>query len=250
MKSGMKSRIKRRLLLAALGIAWKLYISRQRAIQHTTSELGPLPKGLARVSARRDDQSMRRFIGYFVLPVWLAAGFLDYLMHRKTKIETTSGLSESLMHTLMMVEAGPAVFGALFLEINAGVIAMIVAASVVHEATAIWDVVYTSSRRTILPAESHIHSFLEMAPFCVASAAISMHWNQARALVGSGPEEPDYALRLRLPRIPAQYMLAILSAFVLVGGLPHAEELRRCLQAQRQRLVGRDSPECAQELFG
>ena len=144
---------------------------------------------------------MRRFIGYFVLPVWLAGGFLDYVWHRRTRIETTTGLSESLMHTLMMVEAGPAVFGALFLEVNAGVIAMIVSAAVVHEATAIWDVFYTSPRRTILPAEQHIHSFLEMVPFCVASAAVCIHWNQARALVGRGPEQPDFEIRLRRPAI-------------------------------------------------
>jgi hypothetical protein len=30
---------------------------------------------------------------YFVLPVWLAAGFADYLCHRATCIETTSGIA-------------------------------------------------------------------------------------------------------------------------------------------------------------
>lgn len=192
---------------------------------------------------------MRRFIGFFVLPVWLGAAFLDYVWHRRTRIETTSGLSESLMHTLMMVEGGPAVFGALFLEVNAGVIAMILTASVLHEATAIWDVVYTSSRRTILPAEQHIHSFLEMVPFCVASAAVAMHWNQARALFGYGPEQADFSLRLRKPMIHWSYMAAILGAFVLLGGLPHFEELQRCLVAQSKGLAGRDTPDCARELF-
>src|ERR1700693_4291611 len=105
----MKS-MKRRLLIALLRLGWKLVVSRQRAVQYTTFGIGPIPKGLGRVQARRNDQTMRRFIGFFVLPVWLAAGFLDYIMHRRTKIETTTGLSESLMHTLMMLEAGPAVF--------------------------------------------------------------------------------------------------------------------------------------------
>ena len=108
--------------------------ARQRAAKHTTSQIAPAtmapimraPAGIAR---RPDDQAMRRFIGYFVLPVWLAGGFLDYVWHRRTKIETTTGVSESLMHTLMMVEAGPAVFWAVFLEVNAGVIAIIVGAA-------------------------------------------------------------------------------------------------------------------------
>jgi hypothetical protein len=232
--------MKRRLMFVLLGLALKGLLSRQRTAKHT------MTFSLAR---RRNDQPMRRFIGYFVLPVWLAGGFLDYIWHRKTKIETTTGLSESLMHTLMMVEAGPAVFGALFLEINAGVLTMILSASVLHEMTAIWDVVFTSPRRTILPAEQHIHSFLEMVPFCVASAAVCMHWDQARALFGRGPERADFALRLRQPRIPAEYMLAILSAFVLLGAIPHMEELQRCFRAHQQGLVGRDTPECAQELF-
>ena len=100
--------------------------ARQRAAKHTTSQIAPAtmapimraPAGIAR---RPDDQAMRRFIGYFVLPVWLAGGFLDYVWHRRTK--------KSLKHSPMMVEGGPAVFGAPFLEVNAGVIAMIVGAA-------------------------------------------------------------------------------------------------------------------------
>lgn len=244
------SDMKRRLLLLVLGLGWKLLVSRGRAAGRALAcQIAPTVKRPTVLIGRHNDQAMRRFIGYFVLPVWLAAGFLDYIWHRRTKIETTSGPSESMMHTLMMVEAGPAVFGALFLEINAGVLAMILAASVLHEMTAIWDVVFTSSRRAILPAEQHIHSFLEMVPFCVASAAVCMHWDQARALVGCGPARADFALRLRRPMIPRPYLLAILSAFVLLGGLPHLEELQRCLKAQQQGLVGRDTPECAGELF-
>jgi hypothetical protein len=244
--------MKRKLLIAFLRVGWKLIISRQRGVPYVppaNPEPMALMKPPAKVSYRHNDQPMRRFIGYFVLPVWLASGFLDYIWHRRTKIETTTGPSESLLHTLMMVEGAPAVLGALFLEVNAGVIAIILTASVLHELTAIWDVASTAPQRTILPAEQHIHSFLEMVPFCVASAAVAMHWDQARALFGCGPDQPDYGLRFRRPAIPWQYMLAIMSAFVLFGGLPHLEELRRCFRAQQLALVGRDTPECARELF-
>jgi len=235
--------MKKRLALIALGFAWKLFVARQRAFLHTAS----VPR--LTIARRPDDKAMRRFVGYFVLPVWLAGGFLDYIWHRRTKIETTTGLSESLMHTLLMAEAAPAVFGALFLEINAGVIAMILAAAAIHEATAVWDVVFTAPRRRILPAEQHIHSFLEMVPFCVASAAICMHWDQARALFKRGSARPDFALRLRHPRVHSQYLAAIMSAFALIGGVPHLDELRRCLASHRAGLVGIDTPECARELF-
>ena len=33
---------------------------------------------------------------YFILPLWLAAGFADWLCHRATHIETTTGAKESL----------------------------------------------------------------------------------------------------------------------------------------------------------
>jgi hypothetical protein len=35
-----------------------------------------------------------------ILPLWIVPGFLDYLMHRKSSIETTSGTHESLIHAL------------------------------------------------------------------------------------------------------------------------------------------------------
>jgi hypothetical protein len=66
--------------------------------------------------------AVRRLNTYFIVPVWIGAGFLDCIWHRRTRLETTNGIQESLMHSLMMAEAGPAVLAALFLEINAGVL--------------------------------------------------------------------------------------------------------------------------------
>jgi hypothetical protein len=42
---------------------------------------------------------------YFVLPVWLLAGFADWLCHRASHIETTTGPKESLIRLLMFAEA-------------------------------------------------------------------------------------------------------------------------------------------------
>ena len=38
---------------------------------------------------------------YFVLPVWLLAGFADWLCHRACQIDTTTRVKESLIHPLM-----------------------------------------------------------------------------------------------------------------------------------------------------
>ncbi|MDU5779269.1 MAG: hypothetical protein E6Z83_00520 [Pantoea sp.] len=59
---------------------------------------------------------------YFVLPVWLIAGFADWICHRATDIETTTGLKETYIHILMFLEMSIPLLSALFLDVNALVI--------------------------------------------------------------------------------------------------------------------------------
>ena len=77
---------------------------------------------------------------YFILPLWLAAGFADWLCHRASHIETTTGAKESLLHLLMFAEIGLPLLAAMFLEINGLIIAFMILMFLVHEATALWDV--------------------------------------------------------------------------------------------------------------
>ena len=63
----------------------------------------------------------RNILMYFILPLWLAAGFADYLCHRASGIEHT-GPKESVLHLLQFMEMAVPVLAALFLEINALVI--------------------------------------------------------------------------------------------------------------------------------
>ena len=50
------------------------------------------------------DEALRGILMYFILPLWLAAGFSDYLCHRAAQIEKTSGWKESLLHLLQFGE--------------------------------------------------------------------------------------------------------------------------------------------------
>ena len=192
---------------------------------------------------------MRRLTAYFVAPVWMAAAFLDYLWHRRTKIETTSGLNESLMHTLMMIEAGPAVLAPLFLEVNAGVLAARIGFSVLHELTVWWDLAFTTPRRLIPAGEQVIHTFLEAPPFLVSAAAIATHWRQFLALLGRGSEAPRFAIRMQKPPLAASSLLLLSGGLLLLGAVPHVDELRRCFVAQRAGRVGQDTPPALAELF-
>lgn len=187
------------------------------------------------------DQASRRVLLYFVVPLWLGAGFLDWIRHRRTRIESTAGTRESMIHALMMTEAGlPALMG-LFLEVNAGVLLAATLALIAHEATAVWDVAYAESRRRVTPTEQHIHSFLEVVPVMAVSFLTVLHWDQAGALVGAGDEPADFALRPKRSPLPRPYMAGVLAAIVAFGLLPYAEELWRCYRVDRS-LAARPVP--------
>ena len=196
----------------------------------------------------RPDQTQRYTL--FILPIWVLAGVADYLWHRRTRIETTSGTEESLTHALMITEMGPAVLSALFLEINAGVLALIVGSYLAHEASVAWDIYFTASRRPIPPGEQHTHSYLQGVPFCLASFIVFTHWDQFLSLFGKGSQPARFNVKFKQPALPLKYLIPLVIGSGLVAALPHAEEVWRCWKAQRAGLTGRDTPECTRELFG
>src|ERR1041384_8780386 len=87
--------------------------------------------------APMDSSAAQHALMYFVLPLWLAAGFSDYLCHRASHIEATSGRKESLLHLLQFAEMALATLAAIFLQINALVILTGIICLALHEATAI-----------------------------------------------------------------------------------------------------------------
>ncbi len=187
---------------------------------------------------------------YIIMPVWSIAGFLDWLWHRQTKIETTSGMKESVMHLLMMAEAGAPILTGLFLEMNAGSLALMGAGWLIHDLTVAWDVSYTSSRRIIYPREQHTHGYMQTIPFDIVAVLACLHPHQTMALVGLGPDKADFALRLRKPPVPLKDFAAIVACMGLLSGLPHLEELWRCYRAKQSGQAETDIPACARELFG
>ena len=136
----------------------------------------------------------------------------------------------------------------LVLEINAGVILLMIAAFFAHAGTAIWDVAYAVERRKVTPNEQHVHSFLEVLPFCAVSFVICLHWPQFASLFGFGSEKPRFGLKKKEPSLPASYLAGFLGA-VAVNGAAYGEELTRCFRAQRGGLTGTDTPEAAKKLY-
>lgn len=171
---------------------------------------------------------------YFVLPVWLLAGFADWLCHRATDIEHTTGLKETYIHILMFLEMGLPLLAALFLDVNALVIAVMIVLFLCHEATALWDVHYAVTARRVTPIEQHVHSFLEMMPLMALLLVISRHWPQFLALWGMGDEPARFALRLRAEPLPTGYIICVLSGIFLLEMLPYLEEYWRGKKARRR----------------
>lgn len=178
----------------------------------------------------------RRYLMFVLLPAWFAPGVADWWMHRRTRIETTSGSRESLIHLLMMAEIGVPILAALLLEINPLVLAVMAGAVVVHEATAWWDVrVAVDSDRAVEAAEQHLHSFLEVIPFMAFAGIACLHWPALRALlrgeVRAAARPGAWRLRRKQPPIPARYTGSVLAAITAFIALPYGEELLRCVRS-------------------
>ncbi|MFL6797550.1 MAG: diguanylate cyclase [Xanthobacteraceae bacterium] len=183
------------------------------------------------------DDPTQAVLLYFVLPLWLIAGIADWLCHQATDIEHTSGAKESLLHLLLFAEVALPLLMCLFLEINALTFALIILAFLAHEATSLWDLSYSASRRYISPIEQHVHSFLEVVPLMAGAFVAVLHWPQFIALFGFGNETASYALKWKETPLPVIYILPLLAAALMLELLPYLVELWRGLRANDWRLV-------------
>jgi hypothetical protein len=142
----------------------------------------------------------RNALMYFVLPVWLAAGFADWMCHRASRIEITSGPKESLIHLLMFVEVAIPITAAMSFEINSLVILVMIVFWAVHEATAVWEVSYAADKREVTPIEQYVHSYLGVLPLMSLLLVVVLNWSQFLALFGLGNEALPLSTRTRLCR--------------------------------------------------
>lgn len=178
-------------------------------------------------------RTAQRVLLYGVLPLWIVPGFLDYLFHRKSRIERTSGTHESIIHVLQMTSAGIPTLLALVCEVNPPVIAVLIAGAAVHEALTLWDIAYAEPLRRPTPNEQHMHSFLEVMPLMALTSIVTLHPDQAAALFGRTASPPDWRLRFKRPPLSRRYVATILGVIAALIAIPYAEELLRCYRTDR-----------------
>jgi hypothetical protein len=173
------------------------------------------------VRAVRDGLSTLLIWGLY--PVWLLAGAADYLCHRRTGIERTTGAAESWLHVAQFASLAIAFACAVLLQTTAGVFVAIAALVLGHSILAYIDVRHTDGRRWIPPFEQTAHGFMDVLPLVAVVLFGMRHWPDIRA--GS--------LALELHSTIGVERALLLASFAVLAGLPVLEELLRTLQRSR-----------------
>src|SRR5688572_10050510 len=116
---------------------------------------------------------------YGLLPLWGVAGFIDWCCHRATKVESTSGLKESLIHSVMGMQLGIPIILCLTFEINVLILLLCVAMWLLHEVIAHWDVHYATPLRRISIWEVHVHNYMATVPLYLLMLIVVLNWDVA-----------------------------------------------------------------------
>jgi hypothetical protein len=180
---------------------------------------------------------LRVYLLYVVFPLWLLVGVLDYGAHRRSKIEETAGVTESMIHSLMLILAGAPVMAGLLFEINALVLALMAAGFVSHDIASLIDGTYAIPRRRFTGTEQHIHSYMEGLPFMAFSVASLLYWKQFLAMFNAGPERAGWKLEPKKKPLSRKYVFGITAAIGVFAVLPYGEELWRCFRAEKRRKI-------------
>lgn len=174
---------------------------------------------------------MRGVIAWGVMPLWIAAGFADWLCHRRNDIAGTTGWRESILHAAMVAELGVPTLLVALCEVNALVVAAMLAGFALHQLTVYVDLRYSSARRNIPPVEQMVHSALEWVPVLGGVLVLVLHRDAVATLLPGGPPA-DWRLRPKPEPLPLPMLAgygAAITAFTLV---PIAAELLGCLRAR------------------
>lgn len=178
----------------------------------------------------------RTVLMYFIMPFWLLAAFADWLCHRASDIEHTSGPKETLIHIALFTEMSIPVILVMHFEVTALVIAIMIFFWALHEATAVYDVFYAVEHREVTPIEQWVHSYLGVLPMIALILVVVLNWGQFVALFGLGSEPARFDLTWKAPQLPFWYHTAVMTGSLLLVFLPYFDELRRGLRATGGRI--------------
>lgn len=168
---------------------------------------------------------------YGFLPLWGIAGFVDWCCHRATKIETTSGIKESLMHSLMGVQMAIPIVLSLLYYVNVLILLVCIITWISHEIVAHWDVKYAAPKREISIWEMHAHTYLGSLPLYMLTLIVVINWEVFKQLVTF-----DWAGNMSLilvaePHGTFSYLPFYFTFMAVLCVFPYIEENLRCYKA-------------------
>jgi hypothetical protein len=166
-------------------------------------------------------------LGFGLFPLWLASGGADWLCHRRTHIERTSGPRESLLHLLLFLEIAIPALLALWLEISASLLVLMAAGVLAHMLTSWWDTAFAQPRRYIAPIEQQVHSWLEMLPLFALIIVVLLHASQL--------SEPQWQFTAREQPVAPPWRWAVLLGFAIGLAFILEEGWRGLREARRVR---------------
>jgi hypothetical protein len=168
-----------------------------------------------------------------LLPLWGIAGFIDWCCHRATRVEATSGVKESLIHSLMGVQLGIPIALCLMFEVNVLVLLVCIAMWIAHEVVAHWDVHYATPRRHISIWEVHVHNYMATVPLYLLMLVAVLNWPIVLKLV-TFDWSGQFGLHLLAERPGGSgYLPGYLAFMAFLCVFPYLEENIRCLRHAR-----------------
>lgn len=167
---------------------------------------------------------------YGILPLWGIAGFIDWCCHRATRIERTSGLKESLIHSVMGIQLGLPIVLCLLFEVNVLILLICIAAWLSHEFIAHWDVSYSAPVRKISIWEVHVHNYMATIPLYLLMLIVVLNWETTLKLVSLDWAGQLSLRRVEIPHGSPGYLAGYLGFMGVLCVIPYLEENLRCLR--------------------
>lgn len=176
------------------------------------------------------DLVLINFLLYVLLPLWGIAGFVDWCCHRATHIESTSGIKESLMHSMMGIQIAIPILCCLLFEVNVLILLICLAALICHELIAHWDVHFAAPRREISIWEVHAHNYLATLPLYMFFLIVVINWPVLVKLLSFQWQDEISLVPLVDARYGDNYLLIYLLFMSIICVFPYFEENLRCLK--------------------
>jgi hypothetical protein len=171
---------------------------------------------------------------YGLLPLWGITGFIDWCCHRASSIEKTSGLSESLIHSVMGIQLGIPIVLGLFFEINVLILLICLAVLIAHALVAHWDVKYSTPLRKISVWETHVHSYMATIPLFVLLLIMVINWDVVLKLLTLDWRGEFTLTPTPSAQVTSAYRVGYLVFMSVFCVFPYVEENIRCFRAARR----------------